>query len=229
MDQDLNGCTIFNQWSAEDCLLCGGNASRLGLCEPCLRELPRLDSATSCPVCAIPATGGRICGRCLKRPPSFVRTRAAFAYAFPADALIQSLKYRANFALIRIFADALRSTIDRLPDLIVPMPLHDHRLRERGFNQSLEIARPLGKALGVPIAPHLVLRTRPTERQVGLKLRARIRNVRGAFSANGDLSGMHVAVVDDVMTSGATMDACCGALSECGAKVEAWVVARAID
>lgn len=225
----MNGCLSFSQPGVEDCALCGAGATRAGLCDACYCGLPRLDLSEGCPICAIPGTCGEICGRCLKHPPSFTHTRAAFAYAFPADALIRELKYRANFALTRIFANALLGQIDRAPDAIVPMPLHRDRLRERGFNQSLEIAKRLGKALGIPVRPHAVIRTRSTERQVGLKLRARIRNVRGAFSVNEDVSDRRIAVLDDVMTSGATMDACCGALAKAGAEVEAWIVARAID
>lgn len=186
---------------------------------------------TACPRCALPAPGGEICGRCLAQPPSFDRTIAVWRYAPYADHLVRALKYRGELALATLFAEALAMRVASLPqvDTIVPMPLHRTRLAERGFNQALEIARPLARRLRIPIAHRLVRRTRVTADQTDLSPAERARNVRGAFGCERDLAGRRIAVVDDVMTTGATLDELAAALKRAGAEwVESWVVARTV-
>ena len=145
------------------------------------------------------------------------------------DTLIQALKYGGQLALAGLFARALHERIvdSASVDLIVPLPLHPRRLAERGYNQAVEIARPLAQALGVPLDVHVGERVRDTAAQTGLPWKKRASNVRHAFACGRRLDGLKLAVVDDVMTTGATLEAYARALKQAGAaRVENWVVAR---
>ncbi|MEW6314262.1 MAG: ComF family protein [Pseudomonadota bacterium] len=218
---------------AQPCLLCGtdGDGSATGpLCRECCSDLPPLPAAR-CPVCALPTPHGQTCGRCLKRPPQFSACVAAFAYAYPVDRLMLALKYGARLSVAPVFSQALMLAAAQAvpPDLIVPMPLSATRLRERGYNQALEIAKPLGRRLGITVATDACLRVRDTAPQADLPLKARLRNVRGAFAATASVAGKHVALVDDVMTSGATANEAAKALRKQGAlSVSVWVAARTL-
>ncbi len=208
------------------CFLCRGRAETL-LCAACDADLPRLE-AGRCPRCALASPAGAVCGRCLAQPPAYDATRAALSYAFPADVLVQALKFRGELALAPLLGDLLRACLgDRNVDCIVPVPLSAERLRRRGFNQSLEIARRVASATGLRLAPELCERRRDTAVQMDLPLEARAKNVRGAFHCPRMLGGVAVAVVDDVMTTGATLDEIAGTLKRAGAaRVVNWVVAR---
>jgi ComF family protein len=198
------------------------------LCTGCDADLSHY-RAPACPVCALPTPGGQTCGACLQHPPAFDRTLAAFSYHFPIDRLLHAFKYSGNLALTEILAKplALLATNHPKPDLLMPMPLHPGRLRERGFNQSLEIARPISRWLDIPLTADASQRTRNTPTQAGLKLKERRRNVRGAFACDLDLCGKKIAVLDDVMTTGATLNEISRILKNRGAsEVNAWVVAR---
>ncbi len=214
-------------WTGGDCLLCGEESGPELLCAACAAELPAL--AEHCPQCALPSPAGAVCGSCLDRPPHYDRTLALWRYEFPCDRLVQALKYRARLALSGFFARSLASRPLPEVDLIVPMPLHPKRLAERGFNQALEIARGLARRLGRPIEPRGVLRVKDTPPQTRLPYEERAKNVRGAFLCKLDLSGASVAVVDDVMTTGATLNELARALKRAGAtRVENFVIARTV-
>jgi ComF family protein len=223
--------TLFNTcvrnvqaWAGEDCLLCGAETAPELLCPACIAELPVLPD--SCPRCALPSPAGAVCGSCLNHPPHFDATLALWRYEFPCDGLVQALKYRARLALAGFFARSLASRTMPEVDLIVPMPLHPRRLAERGFNQALEIARHLGR----PIEPRGVLRVKHTPPQTELPYEERAKNVRGAFLCKLDLSGARVAVLDDVMTTGATLNELARALKRAGAtRVENFVIARTVS
>lgn len=220
--------------------MCGAHSASGLLCPGCAGELPRLSGPHSCPQCASPSPGAAICGRCLSHPPHYDRSTAAWRYAFPADRLLQSFKYGARLALAGFCAehivlagdlhtDAFRAKPLHI-DLIVPMPLHPRRLSARGFNQALEIARPLARTLRLPIDAFALERLRDTAAQAGLPLAERVKNVRGAFACKRDLAGLRIAVVDDVMTSGATLDEVAKTLKRAGVlRVENWVAARTLD
>ena len=211
-------------WAGEDCLLCGGEGGPELLCAACIAELPALPA--SCPRCALPSPAAALCGSCLNHPPHFDATLALWRYEFPCDGLVQALKYRARLALAGFFARSLASRTMPEVDLIVPMPLHPRRLAERGFNQALEIARHLGR----PIEPRGVLRVKHTPPQTDLPYEERAKNVRGAFLCKLDLSGASVAVLDDVMTTGATLNELARALKRAGAaRVENLVIARTVS
>jgi ComF family protein len=209
------------------CYLCRGAAAGV-LCADCDAELPRLDGA-ACPRCALPSPGGAPCGRCLSHAPAYGATVAALAYEFPADVLVQGLKFRGELALAPFLGQMLAA---RLPhgaraDFILPVPLSAARLRARGFNQALEIARHVAAATGAALAPQLAARSRDTAPQIDLPIAERARNVRGAFRCTQALKGAEVAVVDDVMTTGATLEELAATLKRAGAaRVCNWVVAR---
>lgn len=209
------------------CYLCRGSAEAL-LCAPCDADLPRLDAAR-CPRCALASPGGAVCGRCLSRPPAYDATVAALAYEFPADTLVHALKFRGELALApflgRLIAEG--ASAGGRVDAVMPVPLSGKRLRDRGFNQSLEIAREAAARTGTRIAPGLCARTRETDVQFELPVADRARNVRGAFEATVEAAGLAIAVVDDVMTTGATLEEVALALKRAGAaRVVNWVVAR---
>jgi ComF family protein len=211
------------------CLLCGA-ASVRDLCSPCYASLPHLPPHR-CTVCALPLATSGVCGACIANPPAFDRTIAAVSYAFPMDALLHSLKYEAKLALAPVLADLLTAQIgsDELVDFILPMPLHPAKLRERGFNQALEIARRVSKKTGAELLPLASRRIKDTRSQTGLPWKEREKNIRGAFTCEADLSGRRIGIVDDVMTTGATVNELAKALRKGGAcSVSAWVVARTL-
>ena len=208
-----------------NCELCAGASEADLVCADCAAELPALPE--HCPQCALPNRSGAICGSCLRRAPWFDRTLALWRYEFPCDRLVLSLKYHARIALADFFARALAARASPAVDCIVPMPLHPKRLARRGFNQAVEIARLLSRSSGIPMAARCVRRLRDTAPQTGLPYRSRAKNVRGAFACDPDLSGRTVAVVDDVMTTGATLNELARILKRAGAaRVENWVIAR---
>jgi len=219
---------IGNLLFGGSCFLCRGTAEAL-LCAQCDADLPRLAAGPAlCPRCALASPGGAVCGRCLARPPSFDATQAALAYAFPADVLIQSLKFRGELALAPLLgALLLRCVSGARVDCIVPVPLSQERLRSRGYNQALEIARTVAASTGVRLRPDLCVRARDTAAQMDLPLEERERNVRGAFECPQFVGTGTVAVLDDVMTTGATLEQVAATLKRAGAeRVVNWVVAR---
>ncbi len=227
----LNKCRNYvHQRVAQPCFLCAARSYAGLLCPGCSADLPRLP-AERCPVCALPTPAGAVCGACLKRPPAFDRTTAVYRYAFPASALIQRLKYGGQLALAPWLADQLAAELANAerPDLIVPMPLHPRRLQERGFNQAALIAKCLADRLAVPLALHACRRLRDTRPQVGLPPKSRHGNMRNAFACDLDLTGKRVALVDDVMTSGASLNELAKVVKRAGAsEVQTWVIARTV-
>ena len=229
-----NASVILGNWARivrvalpQDCLLCVSASGDSPLCAACRHELPPPPSG--CPTCAMPGPRGAVCGACLGRAPHFDATVAAWRYAYPVDRLGQGLKFHGRLALSALFADAIAARVGGA-DMVIPMPLHRRRLAARGFNQAAEIARRLAGIKRMAFVLQGARRIRDTLPQADLPPGARLRNVRDAFACDLDLSGAHVAVVDDVMTTGATLDELARALKRAGAaRVENWVVARTVD
>lgn len=205
------------------------------LCEGCHADLPW--NRTACGRCATPlpsGDGARECGRCQRRTPPYSQTVSLFRYESPVDHLVIQLKFHRELALARLFGELLTARldgkpgVDLAPDVLVPVPLHRARLRERGYNQALEIARVVGSALSIPVDINGVQRTRHTRAQSDLSLAERRKNLHGAFDARRDYRGLRVAIVDDVMTSGTTVEALAKCLRKAGAtEIHVWVAARA--
>lgn len=213
------------------CLLCGCPSRRaLDLCVPCAAGLPLL--TTACERCALPLPVPGICGACLQHPPPFAAALVACHHLQPVAGMIHRLKYGGDLAqaapLATLLAQRLEGRPTQLPDALVPVPLHWRRQARRGFNQALELALPLGRLLDIPVASRLVQRQRATTPQVGLSRAERRRNLRGAFRVRTSALPCHLALIDDVITTGSTLEALADCLLDAGVgRVEVWAVARA--
>jgi len=231
--QILKG-SLLKPFFKQYCLLCAAhNAGELGLCNPCLTDLP-YHSAPQCPQCGL-LSNGLICGSCLNLPPHFDATYSLFTYEFPLDSLIQHYKYKNMLPLANAFASLLHThkpiadTLSHKIDLIIPMPMHSARLKIRGFNQALELARIISKNTKISLDYNTCQRVRYTPPQASLPLKERIKNIRGVFNCQQKLYGKNIAIIDDVMTSGASLNELAKTLKEAGAAhVECWVVARTL-
>ncbi len=173
------------------------------------------------------------CGVCLRRPRRFDAACCPFRYAYPLDHLVRALKYHGGIAQGRVLGELLaqriqRTRTDPLPDLLLPVPLAPRRFRERGYNQAIELARCLERRLRIPLRADLVARVRETREQAALRRSERRRNIRRAFEVTGKFSAGHLAIVDDVVTTGSTVNELARVLKRAGAtKIEVWAVARA--
>ncbi len=203
------------------------------LCPGCLHDLPWLEAA--CAQCARPlvqAHGPALCGDCQRHTPAFDAATALLHYQPPTDYLVQRFKFAGELALAPLLAGLLATKIaarpSTLPGLLIPVPLHPSRLRERGFNQATELARVLARRLGLSVGHRLCKRVKRTEPQSTLPVKQRRANLRNAFTLTSRLTAGHIAIVDDVMTSGHTSEELAQVLKQAGARrVEVWVIARA--
>jgi len=223
-----------------NCVLCGASDPAL-LCPGCRQQFFSAVVAR-CPVCANPLPPAPLsvaplpCGRCQSERPAFDATVAAADYALPVDRLVLQLKFARQLALARLFAGLLAEAVLRAdarlvprPALLCPVPLGLQRLSERGFNQALEIARPLGKALDVAVHARLAVRVRDTQAQSSTPHGARHANIAHAFAIpdRAQVEGRHIGLVDDVMSSGQTLQELAATLKRHGAaRVTNYVFAR---
>lgn len=216
------------------CFWCGAVGAAHGACAACSRALPWNDRA--CRACGLPLGSGHdtsVCGDCLREAPPQDRSWVAFRYAAPVSQAIVELKFRGRLAPAHVLGGLMARRLARraepLPELLVPVPLWDARLRRRGYNQALELGRELARMLSLRLAPLAARRVRATLEQTRLDAAARRRNVRGAFVVDaGAVRGRHVALLDDVVTTGATIAELARAMRAAGAaRIEAWAAARA--
>lgn len=218
------------------CLLCDESTDNpYPLCVPCEAELPWLHER--CQVCALPLPlHGLTCGQCSKRPPAFESVEAPWHYRFPIDALVTRFKHNSRWPVGRLLAELLGHWLEHRfeeglpkPQRLLPVPMASKRLRQRGFNQAAMLANWLSASLGIPCDERLLLRPRETLAQQELDARSRQRNLRNAFAlAEGvQVKGLHLALVDDVLTTGATANALARLLREAGAaRVDVYCLAR---
>ena len=206
------------------------------LCDYCHAALPRLPQP--CSNCGLPlldaAPLASRCGSCQTNLPKFDHLIAACHYAPPITQLITTYKFHQQLYLARLFAHllstAVRSTPWELPEMIVPVPLHPARQRQRGYNQALEVARLVSRALAIPVARDSVQRIRTTAPQSDLNAAARIKNVRGAFALRSTLAYQHIVLLDDVVTTGNTVNEIARILKNSGVRqVDVWCIARATE
>ena len=215
------------------CLLCGDKgAGGRDLCAACFGELPW--NRRPCPRCAAPLppdADDRLCGSCLKALPAWDEAKSPLTYAYPVDRLVQRFKFDGDLPVGRLLAELLADYLaaggDK-PDCIVPVPLHSARLKERGFNQAVELARPVGRRLKIPVRLDLCERVRPTAVQSKLDAAERKKNLRAAFAVKKSVDGLHIAILDDVVTTGTTMESITRTLKDAGAaRISVWSAARA--
>lgn len=218
------------------CLLCASHDSEdVGLCNACLNSLP-WHNTPQCPQCGLSTQiVHATCSRCLSSPPDFDATHALFSYNFPIDRMLQHYKYKNSLHLADTFASLLHrkrfskySTQNHI-DLIIPMPMHPARLKERGFNQALEIAKLLSKDMQIKLDYTSCQRSKYTPPQASLPLKERVKNIHGVFHCQQNLQGLKIAIVDDVMTTGASLNEVSKTLKQAGSDhVECWAIARTL-
>ena len=228
-DITLDGCIkIVQQLFRRRCVLCDAPVRHERICTGCSAELPRMPPGR-CTVCAVPLASGAVCGACQHKPPAFERVWAAFAYDFPVDALIHAFKYGRRLALAPVLGEMLAGCTAPEADALMPMPLSPQRLYERGFNQALEIARVLSRRYRLPLEATWCRKVIETAPQASLPWKERAKNVRRAFVCDAPVTGLRIAVVDDVLTTGATLNELARVLLKAGAaSVTGWVVARTL-
>ncbi len=217
------------------CIVCGlPSGLARDLCSNCETSLPRLDS--QCRVCADSLASPGICGACLNQPPAFSRVIAPLRFAPPVDRLIHRFKYRSDLAAGTVLTDILcrhlsaMLTTEALPDLLVPVPLHWTRLCWRGYNQAHEIASQLSSHLDLPCSGKLLRRRKRTSQSRGLDRNRRLANLKNAFQPGSQtVDGLRLALVDDVVTSTATIRTLASLLRNAGAReVQVWCLARTV-
>jgi ComF family protein len=213
------------------CLLCGLPGDCDPLCRACAAELPLLGPA--CQRCAMPLESAQICGRCLQHPPVADHSLSLYRYQGDIKRCITSFKFHQQLQFADFFAAQLYQILEsrsQLPDCLIPIPLHPLRLRQRGFNQAHEVARKLAAALNIECHPGLLQRVRYTRSQSQLSFKQRRHNVRRAFRCSNHRVPSHIALIDDVMTSGHTTAEATKVLQKNGAEtIEVWTIARAIS
>ena len=232
-----------------NCLLCASSqANNHGLCSACLVELP-WHPISSCAQCGL-SSSGQLCGSCISSPPDFDATQAVFIYQYPIDKMMQRYKYGNMLNISHTFGQLLaeKKPLSYLNsctfntsafntcafntsavDLIIPMPMHPTRIKQRGFNQALEIAKVLSKNHPDKLDYKSVVRQTLTPPQASLPLKERVKNIKGAFKVKNNLAGKRIAIVDDVMTTGASLNELAKTLKNAGAShIECWVIARTL-
>ncbi len=217
------------------CVFCSLPSQRdYHVCHHCETLLPELKTACKCCGLSLPSNqSGLICGQCLKTPPHFDRTYALFPYQLPLSHLIKQMKFHHTLLYAELFGELICTQLngwydkEPLPQAILPVPLHQQRLRQRGYNQAIEIAKPIKHHCKLPLLKTICHRHRATQAQSDLKMNQRKQNIAGAFQTLAPLHYQHLAIIDDVMTTGHTVNELARVLKSAGvARVDVWCVAR---
>ncbi|HKY70266.1 MAG TPA: ComF family protein [Gammaproteobacteria bacterium] len=213
------------------CLWCGDPCQDIALCPDCQNALPWLGRA--CTRCALPLVEieNTLCHRCQLQPFPFSQIHALFRYEPPMSNFVSELKFKGKIHYAKLFGQLMSQSLQEapLPQAIIPVPLHFNRLRSRGFNQAVEIARPIAKNFGLPLLSNVCLRVQDTPQQITLNANNRKKNLSKAFVLKQPFSYQHVAIIDDVMTTGSTLLALHEVLSQAGVlQIEVWCLCRVL-
>ena len=226
---------VNSEITAEYCVACLSPNAINGLCESCQKDLPA--NQAHCPTCALPLAfpvNGRLCGDCLRSPPAYCLSIIPWRYQFPVDAMISRYKYQGQRKFVRPLIAGLKHQLaehfqnpeNQPPEVLVPAPMYHWRRFGRGFNQAQDIAEQLGPEWGIPVQGQLVRRCRKVHSQRGLGRAERLRNLNGVFEVTGSVPE-RIAIVDDVVTTGATVRTLAALLQGAGAKeIQIWALAR---
>lgn len=220
---------LYSKLMPIPCRLCGTMSQHQAICKACLQNLPPLGDA--CPRCAMPISNAYLCGHCLVQPPEQDLSFSLFPYLDPVDRLIADLKYHDKLFLSQFFGQLMCDKLKNRPqpDLLIPIPLHPNRLRQRGYNQSFELAKVLSMKLGIPTSNSHLTRTIDTKSQASIPFKMRKQNIQHAFKFLQTKVPAHIALIDDVLTTGHTANAAAKQLRQAGATtIEIWTIARAI-
>ncbi len=215
---------LFSALFPSRCIFCQQTVTQsIEVCTDCYQSLPHND--VCCERCALPLADeinhAVLCGRCIQKMPAFDYAHSLFRYEADVIGLVHQLKFGEKIGHARTISEMLLMKLletDEQPDCLLPVPLHKSRLRQRGFNQSIEISRVISRKLAIPIEHSAVVRQRSTAAQTGLNAKQRQKNIRGAFSVVSKLPYRHVLIVDDVMTTGVTVNELAMLLKKNGVK-----------
>jgi len=222
---------------SQPCILCGDSGQNNScMCNACQQELPFIENA--CVSCGLPLTPAETeahCGACLSLPPPVEHCISLLHYHPPVDYLIKQMKYHNQLAIASLMGELMAKKITQQqthigsrPEQIIPVPLHINRLQQRGYNQAIEVGRRISKELGIPLNLNHCQRTKSTAPQFDLPASERAHNIKNAFEISPLLNARHVAIVDDVMTTGGTVWEITNTLIKAGVRrVDVWVCARA--
>lgn len=218
---------MINSLLSNNCYLCNQDTDRF-CCRPCMQDL--INNQTHCIICAVPTTYSTVCGRCQKNKPIFANTFAPFSYQYPINQIICAAKYHSQpelfIELSRSFVNHLKKTQTELPQAIIPVPTHYSKQRLRGYNQATYLAQLIAKPLALPVISDAVIKHCPTTPQNQLKSKQRYKNVLNSFSLIKAINYQHISIVDDVMTTGATVNEVARLLYPSCPKISIWVIAR---
>lgn len=213
------------------CALCRVRTEGSALCTVCLEELPWKKGGCVC--CGRDLVSAEHCGQCIQTPPPYHHTICIFHYQTPIDHFVLSLKFAEKLIYAKLLGDLMAVEIKQRyaeknkPEWIIPVPLHPTRLKERGYNQAVEIARSVSRALQIPIQKHCCTRVLPTLPQASTTADERRKNMKQAFAVDPTFSAKHVAIVDDVLTTGSTVTELAMVLKKAGVgRIDVWCCAR---
>lgn len=216
----------------QSCILCGDTGYQdLCLCQSCLEELPFIEE--SCTGCGIPLdSNAKTCGACIKTPPPNTTCISLLHYQAPVDYLIKHMKYHNQLSIAelmgKLLVEKIKQSSQPIPEQIIPVPLHFSRLQQRGYNQAIEIARSISRAFNIPINLTDCSRKRNTTPQYDLPSNLRADNMREAFEIINEIPAKHIAIVDDIMTTGSTVWEFSQAIIDSGVeRVDIWTCSRA--